>query len=90
MCCVVWFQHNQRVCPAAEDGTQAVPSEGPAAAAQGQVPGAVPRAAGLLRGAVPGEGRHAHRARGSRPAQVLAQDVLPEGGTKPTQTFTPT
>lgn len=57
---VVLFQHNQRVRPAAEERAQAVPGEGAAAAAQGEVPVAVPRTAGLLRGAVPGEGCHAH------------------------------
>lgn len=49
-------------------------------ASAGEVPVAVPRAAGVLRGAVPGEGRHAHGARRARPAQVLAQDLLAEGG----------
>lgn len=74
------FQYNKRVRSAAEERAQTVPGEGAAAAAQGEVPVAVPRAARLLRGAVPGEGRHAHRARRARPAQVLAEDLLAEGG----------
>lgn len=73
-------QYNKRVRAAAEERAQAVPGEGAAAAPQGEVSIAVPRAAGLLRGAVLGEGRHAHRARGARAAQVLAQDLLAEGG----------
>lgn len=44
------------------------------------MPLALPRPAGVLRGPVPGEGRDAHRVRGARPAQVLAQDLFPEGG----------
>jgi len=43
------------------------------------VPLAVPRAAGLLRGAVPREGRNPHRARVPWLAEILAQDVQPEG-----------
>lgn len=74
------LQHNKRVRAPTEERTQAVPGQGVAAAAQGQVSVAVPRAARLLRGAVPGEGRHAHRAGGARPAQVLAQDLLTERG----------
>lgn len=77
--CNVW-QYNQRVRAAAEERTQAVPGEGPPSAAQGEVPVAVPRAARLLRRAVPREGRNAHRARRARPAQVLAQDLLAERG----------
>ena len=56
---------------------------GPDPAAQGPVPVAVPRAAGVLRGAVPGEGRHPHRAGHQGAAQVLAKDLLPEGGHVP-------
>ena len=44
---------------------------------------AVPRTAGLLRGPVPGEGRHADGAGHQGPPQVLAQDLLPEGGHVP-------
>ena len=43
----------------------------------------VPCPAGVLRGAVPGEGRHPHRAGHQGAAQVLAQDLLPEGGDVP-------
>lgn len=74
------MQYNKRVCAAAEERAQAVPGESAPAAAQGEVPLAVPRAARLLRRAVPGEGRHAHRARRARPAQVLAQDLFAERG----------
>ena len=58
-------------------------SPGSDPAAQGSVSVAVPRAAGVLRGAVPGEGRHPHRAGHQGAAQVLAQDLLPEGGHVP-------
>ena len=44
---------------------------------------AVPRPAGLLRGPVLGEGRHLDGAGHQGPAQVLAQDLLPEGGDVP-------
>ena len=44
---------------------------------------AVPRPAGLLRGPVPGEGRHTDGAGHQGPPQVLAQDLLPEGGHVP-------
>ena len=40
----------------------------------------VPRPAGLLRGPVPGEGRHSDRAGHQGPPQVLAQDMFTEGG----------
>ena len=43
----------------------------------------VPRSAGLLRGSVPGEGRHPDGAGHQGPPQVLAQDLLPEGGHVP-------
>lgn len=77
------FQHNQRFRPAAEGGTQAVPGEGAASAAQGQGVIAVPRPARVLRRAVPREGRLADGAGRARAAQVLAKDVLPEGGDVP-------
>ena len=48
--------------------------------AQGAVSVAVPRAAGVLRRAVPGEGRHPDGAGHQGAAQVLAKDLLPEGG----------
>ena len=44
---------------------------------------AVPRPAGLLRGSVPGEGRHLDGAGHQGPTQVLAQDLLAEGGHVP-------
>lgn len=47
------------------------------------MPVAVPCAACLLCGAVSREGSDAHRAGGARPAQVLAQDLQPEGGDVP-------
>lgn len=72
------MQYNKRVRPTFEERAQTIPGEGFAAAPQGEVSVAVPRAACLLRCAVPGEGRHPHRAGGARPAQVLAQDVLAE------------
>ncbi len=50
--------------------------------AQGAMPVAVSRAAGLLRGAVPGEGRHAHGTSHQGPTEVLAQNVLAKGGKK--------
>lgn len=74
------FQYNQRVRSAFEERAQAVPCEGATAAPQGEVPVALPRAAGLLCRTVPGEGRHAYGTRRSRPSQVLAQDLLTERG----------
>lgn len=44
---------------------------------------AVPRAVGVLRRAVPGEGRIADGARGGGTAQVLAKDLFAEGGDVP-------
>lgn len=77
------FQHNQRLRPAAESGTQAVSGEGAATATQGEGVIAVPRPARVLRGPVPGKGRLADGTGGARAAQVLAKDLLPEGGDVP-------
>ena len=44
------------------------------------MPVAVPCAAGVLRGAVPGEGRHPDGAGHQGAAQVLAKDLLAERG----------
>ena len=44
---------------------------------------AVPRPAGLLRGPVPGEGRHPDGAGHQGPPQVLAQDLFTEGSHVP-------
>ena len=74
------FQHYQWICLTAEGRTQAVPGQGVAAAAQGQVSGAVSRPAGLLRRPVPVEGPDADGGGDPRPAQVLAQDVQLQGG----------
>ena len=40
----------------------------------------VPRSAGLLRGPVPGEGRHPDGAGHQGPSQVLAQDLFTKRG----------
>lgn len=74
------MQHNKRFRAAVEERTQAVPREGAVAVAQGEVPHPVPRPARVLRGAVPGEGRHSHGAGCTRSAQVLAEDLLAERG----------
>lgn len=74
------LQYNQRVRSAFEERAQAVPCEGATAAPQGEVPVALPRAAGLLCRAVPREGRYSYGARCSRSPQVLAQDLLTERG----------
>lgn len=74
------LQYNQRVRSAIEKRAQAVPCEGAIAAPQGEMPIALPRAAGLLCRAVPREGRYAYGTCSSRPPQVLAQDLLTERG----------
>ena len=50
---------------------------------------AVPRAAGVLRGAVPGEGRHSDGAGHQGAPQVLAKDLLAEGGQYSENMFRP-
>ena len=58
-----------------------VPGARAAAATQAQVRGHVPPAAVVLHNAVRGEGPQASRQRPARPAQVLADHRLAEGGT---------
>lgn len=50
------LQYYKRVCVASQVRTQAVPGEGVDSATQGEVFVSVPRTAGLLCGAVLGEG----------------------------------
>lgn len=77
---LLMLQYNQWICTPVEEWAQTVPGEGAVAPAQGEVSVAVPRTAGLLRGAVPWEGRYTHGTCCTRTSQVLAQNMFTKRG----------
>ena len=71
---------HQRICDAAQAGAQDIPRQSSPPSSQTTLPLNVSRAVGVLRCSVYWEGRYTHHASPRFALQVLAENLLSEGG----------